>query len=183
MSYPSPEPQDQEELSKRTLEHSSPSPAVTTGIAPAAITSALEDEVTNVVREETIIPLLEERLQVDYQRRKIGEVVVRKTIETRYIKVPVRYEKLHIEQISPNQTAIAEVDLSQGEISEVELIEAADTQAVVTGEFTSPRLASQILYELGKTLQHQCQKVRIEVELKDANLQDAYQDWLNKFSL
>lgn len=135
---------------------------------------------TTEVREETVIPLLEERLRVDYTRRKLGEVVVRKTIGTRMVQVPVRYERLHIEQISPEARQLAEVDLSQGNGSDLELTEGMAPEAVVTGEFASLRLASQVLYELGKTLQ-QCKRVRVEIELQDANLQDTYQEWIDNF--
>ncbi|WP_404787789.1 YsnF/AvaK domain-containing protein [Altericista sp. CCNU0014] len=60
-----------------------------------------------------VFPLLEERLMVNFTRRKSGEVVVRKEVETRTIeiKVPVRREKLIVEQIVPEYKMIAEIDL------------------------------------------------------------------------
>jgi stress response protein YsnF len=52
---------------------------------------------------EEVIPLLEERLMVNLTRRKTGEVVVRKEIETHILQmqVPIRREKLIVEQVSP----------------------------------------------------------------------------------
>lgn len=125
------------------------------------------------------ISLLEERLKVSYQRRKIGEVVVHKKVETRIIEVPVRYEKLIIEQISPEPKQLAEVDLGTNLSLDTSLVELSPS--IVRGEFTSPRFASQILYELGKTLPHQCKRVSIEIELEDASLTEAYQQRLDQF--
>jgi stress response protein YsnF len=139
----------------------------------------------HTVLQETVanIPLLEERLALDLNRRKIGEVVIRKTIETRMVQVPVRYEKLIIEQFSPEYKQLAEVDLSQGEISGVELLQPGETAAsVVRGEFRSPRTASRLLDAIAKTLHHRCSKIRIELELDDPNLQKTYQDWFNQCS-
>ena len=72
-------------------------------------------ETANLVEvdEETIIRLLEERLVVDSSKRKIGEVIVRKEIETRMVQVPVRREKLIVEQVSPEHKQLAEIDLGQ----------------------------------------------------------------------
>jgi stress response protein YsnF len=53
------------------------------------------------VREEQIIRLLAERLVVNQNKRKVGDVTIRKEVETRMIQVPVRREKLIVEQISP----------------------------------------------------------------------------------
>lgn len=65
------------------------------------------------------IRLFEERVAVDMQRRKLGEVIVRKVVETEIIEIPVRREKLVIEQVSPTVQQLAVVDLSQ--LSAVEL--------------------------------------------------------------
>ncbi len=48
--------------------------------------------------EEDIIRLLGERLVVERSKRKIGEVIIRKEVETRMIQIPVRREKLIIEE-------------------------------------------------------------------------------------
>lgn len=59
------------------------------------------------------IQLLEERLVVNMHRRKLGEVIVRKVVETEIIEVAVRREKLVVEQISPEYQQLAVVDLRQ----------------------------------------------------------------------
>ncbi|MGQ9872234.1 YsnF/AvaK domain-containing protein [Leptodesmis sp.] len=127
------------------------------------------------------LPLLEEQLNVEYQRRKVGEVIIRKQIETRMVQVPVRYEKLIIEQVSPEQKSLAEVDLSQGALDNIELTGTED-KPTVTGEFTSPAVASQALEAIAKALQNRCKSVRIEIELEDGKLQQTYQEWLDQCS-
>jgi hypothetical protein len=130
---------------------------------------------------DAIVPLLEERLKVEYDRRKVGEVIVRKRIETRMVQVPVRYEKLVIEQVGEETKTLAEVDLSQGTLDNIELAGVAG-KPIVSGEFKSPKTASYVLDAIAKTLQHRCKSVRIEIELDDPKLQKAYQDWLDQCS-
>jgi stress response protein YsnF len=65
------------------------------------------------VSAEEIIPLLAERVVVDRQKRKKGEIVVRKVIETEVIEVLVRREKLIVEQVSPEYKELAVIDLGQ----------------------------------------------------------------------
>ncbi|MBD2019841.1 DUF2382 domain-containing protein [Leptolyngbya sp. FACHB-36] len=144
-----------------------------------AVDRSLSPEHEKVVIQTTI-PLLEERIVADYTRRKIGEVIVRKVVETRMVQVPIRYEKLIVEQINPEHKQLVELDLSNSD-SDVELAGEMNS-AIVQAEFSSPRVASQVLYELGKTLQHQCKRVRVEIELEDADLSGAYQEWIEKFS-
>lgn len=77
-----------------------------------------------------IIRLLGERVVVNRNKRKVGEVIVRKEIETRMVQVqvPVRHEKLIIEQVSPEHKQLAEIDLTSGEVSGIELSENASQE-------------------------------------------------------
>lgn len=65
-----------------------------------------------VTREE-VIPLREERVVVDRTKQKIGEVVVRKEIETEMVQVPVQREKLIVEQVGADPKQLAEIDLTE----------------------------------------------------------------------
>ncbi|HEY9861854.1 MAG TPA: DUF2382 domain-containing protein, partial [Candidatus Obscuribacterales bacterium] len=139
---------------------------------------------TQVVEEEAI-RLLEERLVVDRSKHKIGEVIVRKAVETQIVEVPVRREKLIVEQISPEHRQLAEIDLGQGDLTAVELANAmsADSQqSVVRGEFTSPGAASQFLDAIAKTHRHGCEKIQVEIVLSDPKLQETYANWLAQYS-
>ncbi|MGI0485923.1 YsnF/AvaK domain-containing protein [Pantanalinema rosaneae CENA516] len=152
----------------------------------ASLVATLPAEV--LISPDTIIPpdsvdeaieLLEERLRVDYKRRKLGDVIIRKQIETRMIQVPVRYEKLVIEQVSPEQKPLAEVDLTEGQPINVELPDIMG-QPTISGEFESPKAANYVLSAITKTLNHRCKKVRVEIELEDGKLQQSYQEWLDR---
>lgn len=61
---------------------------------------------------EDVISLKEERLVVDRKKQKVGEVIVRKEIETEIIEVPVQREKLIVEQVGADPKQLAEIDLT-----------------------------------------------------------------------
>ncbi|MCY7336319.1 MAG: DUF2382 domain-containing protein, partial [Chamaesiphon sp.] len=60
---------------------------------------------------EEVFSLLEERLIVNLSRRKLGEIVIRKEIETQIlqVEVPVQREKLIVEQVSPEYQLLAQI--------------------------------------------------------------------------
>lgn len=148
--------------------------------------------VLEVVEEETI-PVLEERLIVNSNRRKVGEVVVRKEIETRMVQVPVRREKLIVEQLGDKTKRLAEIDLGQAGSSERELLQQLGvpedsytptfegSRPVIRGEFHSPRAASQLLDAIAKLHHHRCQSIRIELVLEDDRLADTYREWFQLY--
>jgi hypothetical protein len=83
-------------------------------IAPETHEKEITPEVSpRQVAGEAVIPLLAERVVVDRQKRKSGEIVVRKVIETEIIEVQVRREKLIVEQVSPSYKELAVIDLGQ----------------------------------------------------------------------
>ncbi|MEH2280878.1 MAG: DUF2382 domain-containing protein [Nostoc sp.] len=141
------------------------------------------------VPEEQIIRLLEERLVVESSKRKVGEVIVRKVIETRMVQVPVRREKLIVEQISPEHKQLAEIDLGQGEItgvdlSEVERLEVThfDKGLTVSGEFSSPKIANLLLNAIALERNHGCKQVRVTIAVEDESQQKKYQEWFDRCS-
>ncbi|MEH1845659.1 MAG: DUF2382 domain-containing protein [Nostoc sp.] len=141
------------------------------------------------VSEEQIIRLIEERLFVESSKRKVGEVIVRKVIETRMLQVPVRREKLIVEQISPEHKQLAEIDLGQGEISGVDLTEVErlevtrfDSGLTVNGEFSSPKIASLLLNAIALEQNHGCKQVRVTIAVEDESRQKKYQEWFDRCS-
>lgn len=140
--------------------------------------------------EEEIIRLLSERLIVNRKKRKIGDVIVRKEIETRMVQVPVQYEKLVIEQVSPENKLLAEFALSQGEISGVELsqvekheVDIHDHNLTVSGDFNSPKIASLLLNAIALERNHGCQKVRVTIVVENEEYQQKYQEWFERTSI
>lgn len=137
------------------------------------------------VVEEEVIRLLEERLVVDLKKQKLGDVIVRKEVETRIIQVPVRREKLIVEQVGTENRKLAEIDLGQPEeIEAVEQVEVANsqTQPNVSGVFSSPRTASLVLDAIAKQRIHGCKQVRVEIVLEDETYQQTYQEWFSRCS-
>lgn len=143
--------------------------------------------------EEEIIRLLSERLIVNRSKRKVGDVIVRKEIETRMVQVPVRYEKLIVEQASPENKLLAEIDLNQGDISGVELsqVEKHDvdiydsnlSNLTVSGEFNSPKIASLLLNAIALERNHGCQRVRVTIMVENEEYQQKYQEWFERTSI
>nr|MDZ8040262.1 DUF2382 domain-containing protein [Nostoc sp. CreGUA01] len=141
------------------------------------------------VSEEKIIRLLEERLVVESKKRRIGEVIVRKEIETRMVQVPVRREKLIVEQVSPERKQLAEIDLSDGEISGLELNEVEtlelthfDGGLTVSGEFSSPKIASLLLNAIALEKNHGCKRVRVAISVENESHRKKYQEWFDRCS-
>ncbi|WP_242059282.1 MULTISPECIES: YsnF/AvaK domain-containing protein [Nostoc] len=153
------------------------------------INSPVEPENLDYVTEEQIIRLLEERLVVESSKRKVGEVIVRKVIETRMIQVPVRRERLIVEQISPEHKQLAEIDLGQEEISGIDLTEVEGLEAThfdsgltVSGEFSSPKTASLLLNAIALEQNHGCNQVRVTIGVEDESHKKKYQEWFDRCS-
>ncbi|MHC5725306.1 MAG: YsnF/AvaK domain-containing protein [Nostoc sp.] len=168
-----------------TLSESSTKPLVNNQIT----NSPVEPVNLEQVNEQQIIRLLEERLVVESSKRKVGEVIVRKVIETRMVQVPVRREKLIVEQISPEHKQLAEIDLDEGEIlgvdlTEVERLEVTrfDSGLTVSGEFSSPKIASLLLNAIALEQNHGCKQVRVTIVIEDESQQKKYQEWFDRCS-
>ncbi|MBE9197571.1 DUF2382 domain-containing protein [Nodularia sp. LEGE 06071] len=153
------------------------------------LTSELDTANAGEVDEENIVRLIEERLIADSRKHKIGEVIVRKEIETRMVQVPVRREKLIVEQVGSENKQLAEIDLSQGDISGIELMALQshegtilDGHLTVHGDFTSPKIASLLLNAIALEHNHGCHQVKITIAVTDESLQQKYQEWFDRCS-
>jgi hypothetical protein len=118
------------------------------------------------------IRLLEERLVVDRHKRKVGEVIVRKEIETRYIQVPIQREVLIVEQVDPEFKQLAVVDL--GQIDD----ERTESSPTIAANFTSPTTAIEFLKSLGDRSHTAASDVRLNIVLEDADDRAFYRQWL-----
>ena len=134
---------------------------------------------TKVLEEESI-RLLEERLVVNTTKHKVGEIIVRKEIETRMVQVPIRSEKLIVEQVGTQAKRIAEIKLGEGTLSGVELADGDRHQSVVRGEFLSLAAVSDLLGAIASGGKHGCKKVRVELVLEDPTRQAEYQEMFNR---
>jgi hypothetical protein len=139
--------------------------------------------------KEKIVRLLEEKLVVNHNIQKVGEVIVRKEIETRMVQVPVRSEKLIVEQVSPSHKQLAEINLSSEELSNIVLKEVDGAKVssfagdlTVTGDFDSPKIASLLLNAIALENNHGCQRVRVSIVCKDDSHTQKYQEWFDRCS-
>lgn len=150
----------------------------------SAESAATETENLPETVDEYQIRLLEERLMVDRHKRKVGEVIVRKTVETKIIEVPVRREKLIVEQISPEQKQLAEIDLETDGNQTLDFLQTTDIQRnpVVSGEFTNAQTAARLLDAIATEPGHKPRKVKVEIVLEDSEDLAAYQQWFARYS-
>ena len=139
--------------------------------------------------EEDIIRLLGEHLVVERSKRKIGEVIIRKEVETRMIQIPVRREKLIVETPGIEPKQLAEIDLGEEEISQQEFGQSQSMASsdmsgglTVTGEFDSPKVASLILNAIQLEQNHGCKKVRVTILVEDEEKQHKYEEWFQRTS-
>ncbi|MEB3278948.1 MAG: DUF2382 domain-containing protein [Lyngbya sp.] len=145
-------------------------------------TTDLGDESFPQTVDSETIRLLAERLEVKHERHKIGEVIVRKQVETEIVEVPIRREKLIVEQVGSSDKPLAEIDLSRGKIQGVELEQTniKPHQVTVQGEFYSLKAAADLLQIIAMEDAHGCAKVRVELVLDDPQYQQQYQDLFDR---
>jgi hypothetical protein len=133
-------------------------------------------------QSEQTIQLLEERLVVDLHQRKVGELIVRKEIETQIIEIPIRREKLIVEQVSPKFKQLAVIDLGQEQ--QIDAVNTHQTGFLPTVEakFTSPTAAMQFLQEIADrfseteavTTNSGLQQIQMNIVLTDAEALAVY---------
>lgn len=151
---------------------------------------AREEQVvgSSYIKDEKIISLLEEKLSVNNKKQKIGEVIIRKEIETKMIQIPVRREKLIIEQVSPERKQLAEIDLNSEDFSSVlstaesSKFTNSDSSLIVSGEFSSPKIASLLLNAIDLEKNNGCQQIKISILVENESQQQKYQEWFNRCS-
>lgn len=127
---------------------------------------------------EATIRLLEERLVIDRRRRKAGEVIVRKVIETQIVEVPIRREKLIVEQVGPERKQLAVVDLHPDMADSLELQPPSSSSAYALGatEAIDISMAKQILDKI--TQMTRFRQTKVSLDFEDPELQSQYQQWL-----
>ncbi|KST65932.1 DUF2382 domain-containing protein [Mastigocoleus testarum] len=132
---------------------------------------------------EVTVPLLEERLLVKRDKHKLGEVIIRKKVETHLVQVPVRREILIIEQLGSPNKQLTEIDLAESQVPGVTINtnENKDVNFIVRGELMSPQVASEILREISLQQQNSCKKISLEIEVENHEQQVKYQEIINRW--
>lgn len=143
--------------------------------------------------ENAGVRILEERLVVDRIKSKLGEVIIRKEIETRMVLVPIQREKLIVEQVSLEEKQLADIELGEEDMLAIELtVETTENrlsktvdsanELIVIGEFVSAKTASLLLNAIALERNQRCKKVRVKIVTEDAECQQIYQKCFNRFS-
>lgn len=127
---------------------------------------------------EKIIPLYEERLVVERSKRKAGEVIIRKKVETEIVEIPVYREKLIVERLDGNLTQLAEIEIGATQLTG----DTHETRSLVTVEFTDLHLAIEALQALAQQGLSDHDKVRLQLTLKDESQRSRYQSFLERWS-
>lgn len=139
------------------------------------------------VKESQQFVLLEEKLKVDRRQQKIGEVVVRKQVETKMIEIPVRREKLIVEQIDKNTEKLEqliEVVIKQEKVNGFEYEELSDTDSlhITKSSFLDPQTAQKLLYAIAKCTSADSVKVRLELVTNCSEHQIEHQTICDRYS-
>ena len=133
--------------------------------------------------EEHQISLLEEKLLVKRKKHKVGEVIVRKKIETRTIHLPIRREKLVIEKAGITNEELTEIDLGEGEVNGVKFSELNNAEALYLSQsnFVSIETAQKLLDEVKNRFDRPNFKLRLEIVSDDSEVQTAYQEICDRY--
>lgn len=139
-----------------------------------------QQPVTNSA-EDFQISLLEEKLQISRQRKKIGEVVIRKKVETRMVRVPIRREKLIVERIGENPELLTEVVIGESKVSGY--LESDRSNINLTqSNFVDLATAQELLKAIANSASAANAKIRLEIITDDSNERTELQDICDRYS-
>lgn len=111
------------------------------------------------------ISLLEEKLQVARRREKVGEVVIRKQVETRMVHLPIRREKLIVERIGNDTEKLAEVIISEETVNGIKYDDLSQDNNLDQSQskFVSLSVAKELLSKLEELPSSNRAKIRLEI--------------------
>lgn len=126
--------------------------------------------------EQHDISLLEEKLVVKRSRQKVGEVVVRKEIETQTLHIPIRREKLIVEKIGVSDEQLTEIDLGSEKVNGIKFNELGNTNNIyqAQSEFVSLDKIQEFLTEITKHSDRSNLKIRLEVITDNPETQQVF---------
>ena len=133
----------------------------------------------SVAPENIKLSLLEEKLKVIRHKHKVGEVVVRKQVETRIAKIPLRREKLIIERIGKNPEQLTELIISEEKVDGFnydELEPASQQVNTAKSKYASLEKARTIIETIEHLSSIDKPKIRLEIITTNSDLQKQYQE-------
>lgn len=139
----------------------------------------------SILSEVKTITLLEEQLQVNRSKQKVGEVIIHKLVETHMVQVPIRQEKLIIERIGKNPEKLAEVVVNEEKVNGFTHKELENTASIhiTKSSYLKPQTAQELLESIAHlTSSADRTKIRLEIvatcsehQLEHQNICDRYQ--------
>ena len=137
------------------------------------------------------IPLFEEKLLVTRHQQKVGEVIVRKQVETLMIQLPIRREKLIVERIGKNSELLTEVVLKEDQVNGFNYEELGnnDSLHITKSQYLELQTARELLEAIAHLTTACNAKVRLEIvtncleyQVEHQNICDRYQQQQSKGS-
>ena len=137
-----------------------------------------DTELDRQVRENYDISLLEEKLVVKRQKHKLGEVVVRKEVETQVIHIPIRREKLIVEKVGVTTEHLTEVNLAEEQVNGVKFGELDNTNDIyqTQSNFVSLQQLKDLLTQIPDRSNTENVKLRLEIITDNSQSQRVYQN-------
>lgn len=119
------------------------------------------------------ISLLEEKLQVARRKQKVGEVVIRKQVETRMISIPIRREKLIVERIGENPEQLTEVIVAEETVNGFKYneLDTNNSLAVNRSQFLSLASAEKLLTDIKQLSSIADTKIRVAIVTNCSDLE------------
>lgn len=129
------------------------------------------------------IPLLEEKLVVQRRRKMVGEIVVRKEIETRMVHIPIRREKLIVEKVGVTAEHLTEINLAGEKVNGVKYDELGNANDIYQSQskFISLERLQKLLTDIANSPTNDNIKFRLEIISDRPELQESYQDICDQF--
>lgn len=137
-----------------------------------------DTEPDRLVQENYNFSLLEEKLVVNRQKRKLGEVIVRKEVETQTIHIPIRREKLIVEKVGITTEHLTEVNLAEEKVNGVKFGELDNARNIYQAQsnFVSLQQLRDLLARIPDRSDTENIKLRLEIITDNSQSQRVYQN-------
>jgi hypothetical protein len=111
------------------------------------------------------ISLLEEKLKVTRRKEKVGEVVIRKQVDTRMVSIPLRRERLIVERAGENPEQLTEVIIAEETVNGFKYDELNDNDSLCLNQskFLSLSSAQELLTGITHLSDATNIKIRLEI--------------------
>ena len=128
------------------------------------------------------IALLEEKLHVTRQKHKVGEVIVRKEVQTKLVQVPIRREILVVERTGQEPAILSEVVLGADRICGFQYEELKSNHLHMSNSsFLDIATAHKLLQEILSLPAQEQTKIRIEIAASSPQQTTEHQDICDRY--